>query len=481
MKFTTLASCAALMALALPAMAAHHDDSDHDADTHTPQVGYTPDNLIDTAVVETPKGRLIGEDMGDVHVFRGVPYAKAPVGDLRWKAPQPVDAWDGDRTVIEVQAPCVQPMVADPSEPNGGGVVGVKSEDCLYAQVTVPEGAEKAPVMLWMHGGAGFLGAGHLGSYDGTANAKNGVITVSINYRLGPMGYFAHPALTAEGGPTGSFALMDAVGALEWIQENIASFGGDPDNVTIAGQSAGGVMVINLLSTPSAEGLFDRAIIQSGAFVSPGRSLEDGEALGQKGAMTLGLPADATAEQLRNITAQTYTYNPSLRAGVSGVIDGQFQTISAKEAFEAGEEIDVPVLIGSNAGERGFSSATKVAAMTGDEGAPAFLYNFQMMPDFRKEKWVNGPIHSAELMYTFDSLETSSWGAGKTDESDEAYADLVNSCWTAFMKMDVSSKTISCADGFEWPAYNEADQAVAVFADEITVGDASEIPDGPSG
>ena len=470
MKRLSIAAASALIGLGLAATA---------QETHEPRVGYTPDQLIDTAVVETPKGRLVGEDMGDVHVFRGVPYAKPPVGALRWKAPQPVDAWDGDRTVIEFEAPCVQPMVADPSEPNGGGVAGVKSEDCLYAEVFVPEGAENAPVMLWMHGGAGFLGAGHLGSYDGTANARDGVITVSINYRLGPMGYFAHPAITAEDGPTGSYALMDAVQALEWIEENIGAFGGDADNVTIAGQSAGGVMVVNLLATPSTDGLFDKAIIQSGAYLSPGRTLADGEALGVAGARTLGLPEDATAEQLRGITAQTFTYNPELRRGIPGVIDGDFSTVSAKEAFEAGNEADVPVLIGANAGEGGFSRATEVAAMAGDDGAGAFLYHFRYMPDFRKAAWTKGPIHSAELMFTFDSLETSSWGGGKTDESDAAYADKVNSCWTAFMKMDAGSKTISCAGGFEWPAYNGASQAVAVFGEEITVGDASAIPDGP--
>ena len=470
MERSLLATCSALIGLGLAASA---------QDAHTPKVGYTPDQLIDTAVVETPKGRLVGEDMGDVHVFRGVPYAKPPVGDLRWKAPQPVDAWDGDRTVIEFEAPCVQPMVADPSEPNGGGVVGVKSEDCLYAEVFVPEGAEDAPVMLWMHGGAGFLGAGHLGSYDGTANARNGVITVSINYRLGPMGYFAHPALTAEDGPTGSFALMDAVGALEWIEENIASFGGNPDNVTIAGQSAGGVMVANLLTIPSAEGLFDKAIIQSGAFLSSGRSLEEGEARGVDGVRTLGLPEDATAEQLRGITAQTYTYNPDLRRGITGVIDGEFQTVTAKEAFSAGTEFDVPVLVGSNQGEGGFLRAAEVAALAGDTGAGAFLYHFRYMPDFRKAAWTKGPIHSAELMFTFDSLDTSSWGGGKTDESDEVYADKVNSCWTAFMKMEASSKTISCADGFDWPAYTKANQAVAVFDADISLENASTIPDGP--
>ena len=155
-------------------------------------------------------------------------------------------------------------------------------------------------------------------------------------------------------------------------------------------------------------------------------------------------------------------------------------TSAPLEIFDANEEWDVPVLIGSNSGEGGFSRATDVAAKVGDTGAGAFLYNFQYLADFRKESWTRGPIHSAELMYSFDSLETSSWGAGMTNEADAEYADLVNSCWVAFMSMDAMSDSISCANGFEWPAYTPENNAVAIFADEISVGDASALPDGPS-
>ena len=479
MNWKFLAASVASVSLCLSANAGHHEEGEMAA-AHTPEFGYTPTNLITPAVVDTPNGRLVGEDRGDVHVFRGVPFAQAPVGDLRWKAPQPVEPWVGDRLALEPGAPCMQPMLPDPSQPNGGGVFGPKSEDCLFIEIYAPENAENAPVMLWMHGGAFFLGAGHLGSYDGTANAENGVITVSMNYRLGPLGFFAHPALTAEGGSTGSFALMDAVGALEWIKENISAFGGDPDNVTIAGQSAGGVMVLNLLATPSAEGLFDKAIVQSGAFLAPGRTLESGEELAVAGLAKMGVPEDASAEDIRNISIQSLSYSPGLRSGISGVIDGEFLTTAPVEVYNANEEWDVPVLIGSNSGEGGFSRATDVAAKVGDTGAGAFLYNFQYLADFRKESWGNGPIHSAELMYSFDSLETSSWGAGMTTEADAEYADLVNSCWVAFMSMDAMSDTISCANGFEWPAYTPENNAVAIFADEISVGDASALPDGPS-
>ena len=475
MSLKFAAACGAALALAMPALASHHEEA------HNPKVVFSATQTVDTAVVETPKGTLVGEKVGDVNVFRGVPFAQAPVGDLRWKPPQPVEAWDGIKTAIEFQAPCQQPQLQDPSEPNGGGVVGVKSEDCLYLQVYAPAEAEKAPVVLWMHGGAGFLGAGHLGSYVGIENAKKGVITVPMNYRLGAFGYFAHPSIAAEGDATGAFAEMDAVGALEWIRENIESFGGDPNNVTIAGQSAGGFMVMNLLSTPSAEGLFHKAVVQSGAGLSDGMTLEAAEERSMKGMANLGLEADASADQLRAISAQTLVYDPVFRSGIRGAVDGKFYTTTTKAAMEAGTEFDVPMIVGSNMGERGFSRAKLVAGMAGDEGAGAFLYNFQHQAAFRDASWKNGPIHSAELMYTFDTLETSSWANGIEDmAAEEGYADLVSSCWVAFYKMDPMSKTISCEGGFDWPTYTEESDAVAVFGDEITVGKASDIPDGPS-
>src|SRR5690606_7305645 len=161
--------------------------------------------------------------------------------------------------------------------------------------------AAKAPVVVWLYGGAAYLGAGHLGSYDGHANARQGVVTIPINYRLGPMANFNHPSLTAEAGanePIGSYALQDAVEALAWVKRNAAAFGGDPDNVTIAGQSAGAAMVVNLLAIDAAKGLYHKAIVQSGASLGPGRALAEAEKLGAEAIKALGLPADATAKQL---------------------------------------------------------------------------------------------------------------------------------------------------------------------------------------
>ncbi|KCZ54777.1 hypothetical protein HY29_13340 [Hyphomonas beringensis] len=437
------------------------------------------DEVIETVSVETSAGTLVGAREGDALVFKGVPYAAAPVGPLRWKAPQPVAPWTGDRAAVSYEPPCPQPVPVDAATPNQGGVAGVQSEDCLYLEVYAPVAAKKAPVVVWLHGGAAFLGAGHLGSYVGTSNAAKGIITIPINYRLGSLGSFAHPAISSEDGPTGNFAMMDAVAALEWVAENIEAFGGDPENVTIAGQSAGGVMVVNLLTLPSAKGLFDKAVIQSGAYVSKGMTLEDAEAKTVKALATIDVPEDVTAEQLRTVSAQTFSYDPVLRGGFGTILDGEFFVRSPKAVLEAGEELDVPVLVGANSGERGFHAAEDLVAEVGDTGAPAWLYRFDYTPEFRKEAWPSGPIHSAELIFSFDSIDTSGWAAGDVGEADRAMAKWVNSCWVAFYKMPTDATSLKCADGVEWPAYDSESKAVMNFGSTIEISDADMYPDGP--
>ncbi|MBR9808403.1 MAG: carboxylesterase/lipase family protein [Alphaproteobacteria bacterium] len=437
------------------------------------------DEVIDTVSVEVETGVLVGERRGDAIVFKGVPYAAPPTGSFRWKAPQPVAPWVGDRAAVSYEPPCPQPVPVYAAVPNQGGVAGVQSEDCLYLEVYAPAKAEKAPVVVWLHGGAAFLGAGHLGSYVGTSNAAKGIITVPINYRLGALGTFAHPALSEGGGPTGNFAMMDAVAALEWVASNIEAFGGDPENVTIAGQSAGGVMVVNLLTLSSARGLFDKAVIQSGAYVSPGTMLEDAEEKTVKALGAINVPEDVTAEQLRTISAQTFSYNPGLRGGFGTILDGVFFTQSPKSVLEGGQEADVPVLVGTNSGEGGFRAAKKLAEQVSDTGAPVWLYRFDYTPEFRKKAWPSGPIHSAELMFTFDSMDTSGWAAGDISDADRAMAAQVSSCWVAFYKMPVDATSLSCAGGVEWPAYGPGANTVMNFGSVIEVGEADAHPDGP--
>lgn len=435
------------------------------------------DEKVQTSVVHIETGTLVGESLGEVNVFRGVPYAKPPVGELRWRAPQKLETWVGARTALAYEPSCPQPVAAA-RVPNQGGVIGVQSEDCLYLEVYAPKAAKKAPVMVWLHGGAMFLGSGDLGSYVGISNAQKGVITVPINYRLGSLGNFAHPALSKEGGVTGNYAFMDAIAALEWVQDNIEDFGGDPDNVTIAGQSAGGFMIVNLLAIPSTKGLYHKAIIQSGARIMEGFTLPQAEEKTVAALERIGVRASASADELRSVSAQTLSYNSGLRRGFGVIQDGKLIAGSPKKSYERGHIIDVPLLVGANGGEAGFDLAAHMAKIN-QTGAKSWLYHFNYVPEYRKGTWLKGAIHSAEVMFTLDTLETSGWSLGKTDKKDAKFAKDISSCWVAFYKMDPSDDILKCADGFSWPAYSDENQAVASFTNSISIGDASEFPAKP--
>ena len=436
---------------------------------------------IDAVQVETQAGTLEGSRENGVLVFRGVPYAAPPVGENRWRAPQPVEPWKGVRSATAHEPGCTQPVDLDTTVANFGGVNGAQSEDCLYLTITAPQNAQGAPVLVWFHGGAFFLGAGHLGSYDGTANARQGIVTVSVNYRLGALANFVHPALAAEGpdASQGNYALQDSVAVLEWVRGNIAAFGGDPKQVTIAGQSAGGGIVTNLLSLPAAEGLFDKAIVQSGSLLLPDRSQDDAQRMAAEALETIGIAGDATAQDLRSISAQTFAASEALRAGFFFTQDENYKPTSTIAALKASEEFDVPLLVGSNKGEGGFAAARTFARLAGDEGAPAFLYRFDHTPAFRASEWTDGPIHSAELMFAFDSIDRSSWGGERADAADRALAQTVNGCWAAFVKMPADARSFSCANGFTWEPYEEGGNAVLIETGGPRSAAADALPDGP--
>ena len=437
---------------------------------------------IDPVRVETRAGILEGSREDGVLVFRGVPYAAPPIGENRWRAPQPVAPWKGVRSATAHEPACTQPVDLDTTVANFGGVNGAQSEDCLYLTITTPEGAERAPVLVWFHGGAFFLGSGSLGSYDGTANARQGVITVSFNYRLGALANFVHPALTAgdSTAPQGNYALQDSVAVLEWVRDNIASFGGDPKQVTIAGQSAGGGIVTNLLSLPAAEGLFDKAIVQSGSLLLPDRSQADAQTKAREALATIGIGEGATAADLRSVSAQTFAASEPLRTGFFFTQDQRYKPTSTIDALRAGKEFDVPLLVGSNMGEGGFAAARTFARLAGDEGAPAFLYRFDHTPAFRAQDWADGPIHSAELMFAFHSIDRSSWGGDKADATDRQLAKTMNGCWVAFIKMQADARSFECADGFTWQPYEEGGDAVLIEAGGLRNGAADGLADGPA-
>jgi len=208
--------------------------------------------------VKVNAGVLQGVVSGDVHAFKGIPYAAPPVGNLRWRSPQPVTPWKGTRQAVKYGNDCVQLPI--PGDAGAGG--SIRGEDCLYLNVWTPASlkpGEKLPVLVWIHGGGFLNGAASVPFFDGSQFARQGVILVGINYRLGHMGFFAHPALSAEGGALANYALMDQLAALKWVQQNIGAFGGDRNQVTIAGESAGGISVVHLLTWPAAKGLFHRA------------------------------------------------------------------------------------------------------------------------------------------------------------------------------------------------------------------------------
>jgi para-nitrobenzyl esterase len=432
------------------------------------------------AKVTIDSGELLGTSKDGVNTFKGVPFAKPPVGKLRWQPPQVPDRWTTARDATKFQLPCVQPTNADGKTPNGGGIWGKTAEDCLYLNVFTPASAKSAPVMVWLHGGASYLGGGHLGGYNGEAFAKHGVVIVTINYRLGPLGYFAHPALTKTAKSNewlGSYGLMDAVAALQWVQRNIAQFGGDPKNVTVFGQSAGGGMVMSLLSVPSAKGLFAKAGVQSGASLRPATSLADAEKTGVELATKLGLPADATLEQLRAVPAEKFAAREVGRTFASPV-DGRFRTKATVDAFADGSATYVPLLIGSNNGEGGFDGARKAAGFMSAK-APAFLYQFAYVPEWRKPAQPQGAPHSAEIVYVFDSWNYSSSGDPRVNDTDRKVAQRLNSCWVAFAKAPANVKSLSCADGFTWPSYSAAADDAAVFAEKPSLTKSMSLKNGP--
>jgi para-nitrobenzyl esterase len=299
-------------------------------------------------IVTTDDGAVRGTTAGTVAEFLGIPYAAPPTGNLRWRPPAPPAGWLGVRDATQFAPSCPQP--ASPFLPPGPF-----SEDCLYLNVYTPNrdadhrllrgGDEDGlPVLAWIHGGGLTEEAGR--NYDGSKLAADGTVVVTINYRLGALGFLAHPALASRpGGPAGNYGLMDQQAALHWVRDNIAQFGGDPHNVTIAGQSAGGLSVLAQMVSPGSRGLFQKAIIQSGSFALNQRPLADAEAAGEAFAAQAGCP-DQTAACLRQLPVSDLV-NPNF-VEIPGVVDGKVLTEPVGTALAAGQFAHVPVLNGTN-------------------------------------------------------------------------------------------------------------------------------------
>ncbi|MBN1925196.1 MAG: carboxylesterase family protein [Prolixibacteraceae bacterium] len=308
-------------------------------------------------LVRVTGGMINGYIEDSLVIYKGIPYAAPPVGELRWKPPQPVNPWDGVLEADEFALPCPQ------FSPFLPGLLKIKSsEDCLYLNVWTPaqESDEKLPVMVWIYGGGFALGSTSTPLYNGAALARMGVVVVSIAYRVGPLGFLAHPELSAESasGMSGNYGLLDQIAGLKWLQENIAAFGGDPDKVTIFGESAGAISVSILCASPLCKGLFRGAICQSGGNFGPVvneqalgtiQKLETAEQEGVDFAKRMGA---ANIQELRTVEPRKWMYDPAAKMGTFWpVVDGHVIIGDQYKLYKSGNYNDVKVLIGSNSDE----------------------------------------------------------------------------------------------------------------------------------
>lgn len=459
-----------------------------------------------------------------VWVYRGIPFAAPPVGELRWREPQPVEPWDEILVCEEFGPACPQPA----SDWTGMLDVGETDEDCLYLNVWTPAGSpeERLPVMVWIHGGAYVSGAASLPIYDGHNLAEKGVVVVTVNYRLGALGFMAHPLLSAESphGVSGNYGLLDQVAALEWVRDNVEVFGGDPDAVTVFGESAGGMSILNLMCSPLAEGLFGRAIVQSGPMLDLGLpinrvpTLEEAEKTGEEIAKELGYDdAEDGLAALRDLPPQSLVEASSggneffSPINFSPNIDGYLLPERPSDVFATGGQHPVPLLTGVNANEGtvflpdvtmtqyrlmgnylygqyadevealyparsegevkaamdrlitelGFgASARWTAERTAETGKPAYLYLFNHAPQDPRIQQL-GVFHGLDIMYVFGNLdEVGMEGVGETDY---ALSESMMKYWTAFA---ASGDPNGSGAPVPWPAY-AADAAEFIELGEV--------------
>jgi para-nitrobenzyl esterase len=313
--------------------------------------GARAQGRIEGSAVAVDGGAVSGKWVANAHVraYLGIPFAAPPVGELRWKPPQPVAPWQGVRAATEFGPQCLQPGATPKSvyfEYSGGDLP--MSEDCLSLNIWAPADAKgRLPVMVWIYGGGFQVGAASRPVFNGTRLAERGVIVVSINYRVGVLGFFAQPALTAESPQhaSGNYGLLDQVAGLQWVKRNIAAFGGNSDNVSIFGQSAGASSVAHLMASPLARGLFQRAIAESDAFPAKMASLAEAEAEGTALAGKLG------ASSLAELRAKSGQEILDSKATARPIVDGWFLPADTYTLFRDGKEAPVPFLTGWNRNE----------------------------------------------------------------------------------------------------------------------------------
>jgi para-nitrobenzyl esterase len=467
----------------------------------------------EVAVVHTNGGGVSGVagSAPEVRVYKGIPYAAAPTGDRRWRAPEPAAPWDGVRDASQFSPTC--PQQPYPENSIYRSAPQPSSEDCLYLNVWTAAGSakERRPVMVWIHGGALTRGSGSTRTYDGESLARKGVVVVTINYRLGIFGFLAHPELTTESPrrASGNYGLLDQIAALEWVQKNIAAFGGDPKRVTIFGESAGSWSVNYLMASPRARGLFHRAIGQSGGAFSVLSKLSAAEQAGAKVAAGLG------AASLKELRAKSVEELLKAPAGGRPNVDGWLLSEDVHTIFASGKQNDVPLIAGFNADEAtaftpwppGATAATYTEQMRrryprnaeewlkhypagSDEEArqsfyavfrdltfgwhmrtwvrlatrtgksKAYYYYFTRVPPGPNSERL-GAYHAAEIAYVFHNLHTSPrpW-----EPADHQLSDTLSSYWVNFAATgDPNGKGLP-----QWPAYDASGDIALELGTTIT-------------
>jgi para-nitrobenzyl esterase len=477
--------------------------------------------------VRIESGELKGAIAGGVVAFKGIPYAAPPTGQNRWRAPQPVAPWKGVRSAGDYASDCMQLPF-----PSDAAPLGTKpAEDCLYLNVWAPvqRPSGKLPVMVWIYGGGFVNGGSSPAVYDGTHFAESGVLLVSFNYRVGRFGFFAFPALTKEdpNALLGNYCFLDQIAALKWVRKNIAKFGGDPGNVTLFGESAGGMSVLTMMTTPLAGGLFEKAIIESGggrSGIGPmrrvhesGPNLPSGEAVGVAFAEKAGvkgedaaalaalreLPAERVCDRLNMASMGNSTY-------AGPMIDGKIVAESSEQALLAGHAMKIPVIVGANSSDIGFSFAKNmdelftpfggnkekaeavydpeksgefrkigmlvaadrmmieparfVAQTVAATGQPTYEYRFSYVAESMRKQWKGAP-HATEIPFVFDTV-----AARYTKDlapADEATAKAALAYWVAFAKT-------GNPDGKgrpHWPAYRAGDDQLMNFTNDGPVAE----------
>ena len=428
-------------------------------------------------VITTDSGKVEGKVDGGVASWKGIPFAAPPVGKLRWRAPQPVQPWFGLRQATSYAADCMQLPFPSDAAPLGTE----PDEDCLYLNVWKPADAKgKLPVLVWIYGGGFVNGGSSPPTYSGSELAKQGVVVVSFNYRIGRFGFFAHPQLTREAGdqPLGNYGFMDQLAALQWIKRNAAAFGGDPGNVTISGESAGGMSVNVLLTSPQSRGLFAKAVVMSGGDGGTAPTpLAGAEKIGQDFAAGKGIaPDDPKAlEKLRALPAEQVVdgmnlatfRQPAAASTYHGpFVDGKV-AIDSGAAFAAGRMHAVPVMIGATSADIGgrtgymVAGARSLAATLADHGVPVFAYRFSYVADTVANPMAKpgaGAGHATDIPFFFDTVAVK-YGAQATDR-DIAMGKTMATYMVNFAKRgDPNGGALPA-----WPRYTRAGDTLMDFA-----------------